>query len=127
MKKRALRVFIISFIFIILGIAYGLLYLTTGKGIPCIFYTLTGFLCPGCGVTRMCVSVMQGDIQSAIRYNGMLFFLSPVLCYILGDYMFRYIRTGHWKVLRWQTVVIYIMIGLLVIFGITRNIVRFIK
>lgn len=123
MKKRLLRVSIVTLIFVIIGVLYGLFYIATGIGIPCTFYKITGLSCPGCGITRMCVALMQGDILSAIRSNAMLFFLTPLLLYIFGGYLLRYIRTGRWEVPRWQTIAMYIMIALLVLFGIVRNII----
>lgn len=122
MKERAQKVFIVIILLIFFGLLYGLFFMTTGIGIPCFFHKITGLYCPGCGVTHMCVSLMQGDIESAMRSNVMLFFLSPILLFIAGDYIIRYIKTGHWIVLQWQTVALYIMIALLVLFAIIRNI-----
>ena len=82
---------------------------------------ITGLSCPGCGITRMCISLMRGDIIDAMRYNVMLFFISPILLYILGSYLFRYVKTGEWFMPRWQTIVTYTMSVLLIVFGFVRN------
>ncbi|MBQ8591912.1 MAG: DUF2752 domain-containing protein [Lachnospiraceae bacterium] len=86
------------------------------------FNKLTGLYCPGCGITRMCVFLMQGDITKAMHSNLVLFFISPLLIYILGGYLLRYIRTGTWSLPGWQTIMTYVMIGLLVLYSIVRNI-----
>lgn len=96
--------------------------MATGIAIPCLFYKVTGLRCPGCGVSRMCIALMKGNIAEAARYNSLLFFLLPFLLLILGDYLFRYVKTGRFVLRRWQNAVLYVMIVALVIFGILRNI-----
>ena len=123
MRKRALRVLSGIAVFVALGLIYGMFYMATGIGVPCVFNKITGLRCPGCGVTHMCVALMRGNIFEAIHYNSLLFFLSPLLLLILVDYIIRYIKTGRWTVLRWQTIILCVMIVLFVLFGIGRNLI----
>lgn len=37
--------------------------------IPCIFHLLTGFWCPGCGITRSINALFNGHILTSLRYN----------------------------------------------------------
>lgn len=64
---------------------------------PCLFHTLTGFSCPGCGCTRAAISLLHGDIMQSLRYNPVilycaviyiLFVLSHSAAYI-SSYIFR--------------------------------------
>lgn len=46
-----------------------------GSGVlswPCPFHLLTGWDCPGCGGTRMLVSLLRGDVLAALRHNAFL-------------------------------------------------------
>ena len=36
---------------------------------PCMFHTLTGFSCPGCGCTRAVSALLHGDILLSLRLN----------------------------------------------------------
>lgn len=45
----------------------------------CIFNHLTGFLCPGCGTTRMLKSLFKLDIKQAFLYNPLVFCLLPFI------------------------------------------------
>jgi len=37
--------------------------------IPCPFHSVTGIQCPGCGMTRACIALANGDLGDALRYN----------------------------------------------------------
>ncbi len=42
---------------------------TEGGAIPCIWRSLTGYPCPGCGLTRAFASLTEFDIAQSIRFN----------------------------------------------------------
>ncbi|MBR3837017.1 MAG: DUF2752 domain-containing protein [Clostridia bacterium] len=50
---------------------------TRGLSLPCIFFSLTGLQCPGCGNTRAVLALFRGDLAAAFRFNPM--FLPEVL------------------------------------------------
>ncbi|WP_336513156.1 DUF2752 domain-containing protein [Paenibacillus azoreducens] len=63
--------------------AAGLLYLKvwlplTHIYIPCIFHELTEWYCPGCGITRAALSLLNLDVVQAFRYNALVFLLIPL-------------------------------------------------
>ena len=66
------------------------------------FYEATGWRCPGCGITHMCVALMQGDIHLAIACNPMLFFLAPVMLFVLMVHLWEYIKTGSIRNAKWE-------------------------
>lgn len=53
--------------------------------VPCPFYTVTGYLCPGCGVTRMIDALLHGDLSAAFGYNPFLMVATPVLLLAVVD------------------------------------------
>ena len=40
-----------------------------GIGIPCLFYTVTGLQCPGCGNSRAALALLRLDLPAALGYN----------------------------------------------------------
>ena len=53
---------------LLIGILCIVFYLKYNIGIPCIFHELTGFYCPGCGLTRAIASIVKLDFYQAFRY-----------------------------------------------------------
>lgn len=107
---------------VFVGICYYFWILVTGLKIPCIFNELTGFLCPGCGITRMFMALFRLDFKTAFGYNQAMFFILPVFSAVYLFETYRFIKTGTEKnTLLSELVMAGCGIGLLV-FGIIRNI-----
>lgn len=45
---------------------------------PCLFHSLTGYQCPGCGATRAARLLLQGELREAFRMNALFVLLLPV-------------------------------------------------
>src|SRR5258706_11438159 len=43
----------------------------------CVFHSLTGLQCPGCGTTRALHHLLHGDVAGAFHLNPMLFAVVP--------------------------------------------------
>ena len=54
-------------------------------GITCVFLKLFGIPCPGCGMTRACLSLLRLDIMGAVRYNIVVFFMPYIFIYVFFD------------------------------------------
>lgn len=119
---RLRKVVACGVVLLVVGIGYGIFVQETGLAIPCLFHQITGFQCPGCGVTRMCVALLQLDLEKAFQSNQALFLLAPVLGIVFLKYLVDYIRTGTWKLNRIQSYTLYVCIVMLVVFGIARNV-----
>ena len=83
----------------------------------CPFYRLTGLKCPGCGVSRMILSVFRGEFSAAFFYNPVIFCLLPLwaVCLLL-HYFSKRPRKGF------ENAVLYGSIAALAVFGVLRNI-----
>ncbi|HIA70212.1 TPA: DUF2752 domain-containing protein [Candidatus Poribacteria bacterium] len=43
--------------------------------LPCVFKSVTSIPCPGCGMTRACLAIFQGEFSTAWRYHPFSFLL----------------------------------------------------
>lgn len=122
MKKRILKVVTVSASLFIAGCVYAFLNTRFGISIPCLFYKITGFQCPGCGVTRMCISLLKLDFKAAFGHNPAVLCMLPMGLYLIFNGTKRYILSGINKVPYSENIIMIIMIAVLLIFGIVRNI-----
>ena len=58
---------------------------TAGFYPKCVFHSLTGLDCPGCGATRALYQLVHGHVAAAFRLNPMLMFYAPVLTFGAGE------------------------------------------
>ena len=121
--NQRLRASIIKYV-IVIGICaiYALFVISTGIGIPCPIYTLTGLKCPGCGISRMFISLICGDISSAFHHNTFVFVTSPAIitCIVLSE--IDYIKNTD-KLSIPINVIMWAEIFLALAFGVIRNII----
>ena len=111
----------IRYLLIILGVGFGYyLWLNfTHLGIPCPFRMITGWLCPGCGITHMLIALIQLDFHTAYLENPFLFITLP---FIIGQIIYqRYLQLTNQTNPQWNQVLLWIYVIALIIFGILRN------
>ncbi len=120
-KARAKRLLIKIASVLALGIAYYIIIKIVGQGLPCPIKAITGKYCPGCGVTRMCMALISGDVKSALKYNLLLMALIPVFAVFGTRRAVIYVKTGHSEPDKLETVVILIVFVATVAFWIMRN------
>ena len=91
-------------------------------GIPCLVNAVLGVHCPACGISRMCVAILQGDIVGGFRYNPFAFFALPILFAVLCKQTALYVLRGVHSLSRIERVILWTLLGASVLFGILRNI-----
>jgi len=89
---------------------------------PCVFHTVTGLHCAGCGATRCLHALVHGDLPQAVAYNPLFVGALPLLA--VGVLQIGY---GQWTGRRmplprlpaWS---IYVIFWVLLAFWMLRNI-----
>lgn len=121
MKARFLRLLRGLLLLLLAGLGYAVFCSRTGLMLPCPFHLVTGLLCPGCGVTRMCLALLHLDVAAAWRFNPGLLLLSPLLAGLLFSMALRYVRTGERRPTRAQSTVAWGMAVYLLFYSVVRN------
>ena len=112
---------------VLLLLAVGLCYLVwiklTGLAMPCMFRSLTGFKCPGCGITTMFTALASLDFKASFNANPFLFVTAPFLC---GEIIYRiYLKCSNMKCNKAREVAVICYGIALCIFGIVRNLAEY--
>lgn len=89
---------------------------------PCMFHSLTGLHCPGCGGTRSIYLMSHGDFAGALRQNALVVIFAPLaLLYLLAA--IRFSATGYWKAPRLSGPGISVALAVAIVaFAVLRNI-----
>lgn len=87
--------------------------------VPCPIKEITGFYCPGCGITRMLISLLHLDIYGAFRYNPLVFISLPIGLYLYIDYLIKKENSLYKKI---PEKIWYFIVAIFVVYGIMRNI-----
>jgi len=92
-----------------------------GTFIPCPFRSLTGWWCPGCGMTRATHHLLRGNVMQALHFN---LFVVVILAALSATWLVWLLSAAGRSVniTRWVPVPVQIAAGtLLVGFAIVRN------
>ncbi len=109
-------------ILLLIGVAYVIFIKLTDLGIPCIFHSLTHLYCPGCGISRMFLYLAGGDIVNALSSNIAVFVLSPLFVFLSVVGAYKYVRYDDTSLSKLQTVLLFIILITLLVFGVLRNV-----
>lgn len=121
METRVKKVLIVNISLLLILLIYYKFYTITDIGIPCIFKLITGYKCPGCGITRCIFSLIKLDIKSAFNYNQLVTILIVpfIIYYIYLNYCYIFNKNNKYKNIVNKQSLILIFIS--IIFGIVRN------
>ncbi len=115
--------------FILILVIITLIYLVLSQFfniyIPCIFNEITGLYCPGCGVTRMLISMIKLDFYQAFRYNQLLFIFSPFILFLIINYIYCTFKKKESIYKKIPEKVWYILLTITIIYWILRNIISY--
>ena len=118
-RRRAVRS--LTARIVLLGLAYALFIQCTGLGIPCVFRLVTGYRCPGCGMTHAAMALIHGQPKTAFRENPLSLSVVPLLL-LYGAYRAEvYIRTARTDFRKWEIVFLGVLWVVVLLFWLLRN------
>ena len=126
MRKRIINVVLTLMACLIIFIGYYYLNGRYGFSIPCPFHNLTGYYCPGCGITRCLFAILNLEFYKAFMYNQLVFIMLPFLIFLIIYRVYVYILDKQDILIKKIPSVVWIIILIIVIgFGFIRNVSYF--
>lgn len=124
-NQRLKKVVITTAAILAFGIVYYIFVRISGWAVPCIIYKLTGFYCPGCGVTRMFMALVRLDFEAAFQSNlFLMLLLVPSVVFVLHRIK-RYVKGEAPTYSKFERILIAIVLIAALIFSLLRNIPAF--
>jgi Protein of unknown function (DUF2752) len=87
----------------------------------CLFHTVTGLHCPGCGTTRCLHALLHGRPREAVAYNALALLALPFLLFWAGRWSVAFLRGVPLRsrpLPRWAYV---LLVGAVLAFWVLRN------
>ncbi len=123
MDRNSKKVITTASVLACIGICYLVWIKLTGLAMPCMFRYITGFKCPGCGVTTMFTALASLDFKASFNANPFLFVTAPFLC---GEIIYRiYLKCSNMKCNKAREAAVICYGIALCIFGIVRNLAEY--
>jgi len=88
----------------------------------CPLYVMTGFACPGCGLTRGFHALFHGDIRTALDFNALLPVWAAILLWVWASLFVFAVRGKGLPMWPTKTKFLWTFMTFLLIFGVLRNI-----
>ncbi|MBA2333685.1 MAG: DUF2752 domain-containing protein [Pyrinomonadaceae bacterium] len=88
----------------------------------CPLIRLTGFACPGCGLTRGFHALFHGDVATALDYNALIPLFALVLGFFFISMVLVAVRGRGFPKRAYSPKALWAFFGLLLVFGVVRNI-----
>ena len=88
----------------------------------CPLYSMTGFACPGCGLTRGFHALFHGDVLTALDFNAMIPVISIFFGYIFFSMLSVAVRGKGFSINKTSIAIVWVTLVSLLAFGVLRNI-----
>lgn len=66
--------------------------------LPCLFHSVTGIYCPGCGGTRACIALLRGNVRLSLHYHPVVLYAAVLYGWYMISNTIQYISRGKWKI-----------------------------
>ena len=87
----------------------------------CPLYKITGFACPGCGLTRGLHALLHGDVLTALDFNALIPLYLLIFGYFSASLLSLAFRGRGIVPLERNLYILWAIIGALIVFGVIRN------
>lgn len=93
--------------------------------LPCIFRTLTGYYCPGCGGTRACIALLHGHLLRSLLCHPVVPYCAAIYVLFMLSHTIEILSNGKLAIgLRYRDGYIKIAAVIIIVQWILRNFLK---
>ena len=123
--SRLLRVLGLTALLLLAALGYGLWVALSGHGLPCLFHRITGWLCPGCGMSRVMGALLRLDLPAAFSYNLLWPLYGGYVLFVFLSAAIPYVRHGKANLSPRPQWIHWAVLGVVLVYGVLRNLPGF--
>lgn len=91
--------------------------------LPCLFNTLTGIYCPGCGGTRALAAMLQGNLADSLHYHPVVIYGAALYVWYIVSNTIQYISHGKCKIgLKYRRLYVWIGVAIVLFHTVWKNV-----
>lgn len=90
----------------------------------CVFYTVTGYYCPGCGGTRAVAALLKGRIFTSLYYHPFVLYMAVYYAAYEGSHTLSIMTNRKVRGFRFCPLYFYVGIGLIIVQWAVKNYLR---
>ena len=89
---------------------------------PCLFHALTGYYCPGCGITRAVYALFEGKLLRCLCYHPVLPYAVILWGWFLVSQTAERLSGGRWNIgMRYRDIYLWFALALLLLNFLIKN------
>lgn len=89
---------------------------------PCVFHTVTGYYCPGCGGTRAVAALLHGEFIQSFRFHPMVIYAAAVSGWFMLSQTIERIFGCRFKIaMHYRDCYLWIALAIVVINFLVKN------
>lgn len=92
---------------------------------PCVFHSLTGLYCPGCGGTRACRLLLSGHIFQSFLYHPGVFLAAALYVWFMVSHTIEFVSKGRLKIgLSYTDKFLYLEVAVIILQCLAKNMMK---
>lgn len=93
--------------------------------LPCVFHSLTGYYCPGCGGTRACGALLKGQLLRSFLYHPVVVYTAAIYGWYMLTHTIEYLSRGRFMAgMRYRDIYLYLAAGIILAQWVIRNLLK---
>lgn len=92
---------------------------------PCVFHSLTGLYCPGCGGTRACRLLLSGNIFQSFLYHPGVLLAAVLYVWFMVSHTIEFVSKGRLKIgLPYTDKFLYLEVVVIILQCLAKNMMK---
>lgn len=91
---------------------------------PCVFHTLTGLYCPGCGGTRAVKYLLHGQVFKSVYYHPFVLYGGVLFGWFMISHTLERLTGGKVKGMKYRDAYTYVGVAILLLNFVLKNAAR---